>query len=970
MRLGLIAAATLGVGAVLSFSLLLLDSEDAAPSVQFVGRADVESPLGPAVLSAAGAEKGVLAAPALAEPIAAGELALIEDLSKPAPDPPNLIGQIVDQDGRPVVGARVGLLPDRRALDLQRQRHRADHPDEPLPLPRLAAEVRSEKEGRFSMHTEGLRINPWSSNGEAVVLQLVVSAEHHGTVLEFVEWVGDQLTVVPPIVLDRELLITGRVLDASGRPLSGVSVRPLLWEPMRGLPWRGLGDTERQFLPSLLSVLSDERGGFTLTGLSPGAGWLGLWLDGALPWVSDRLDFTGELNTVEVGELILPLGSIISGHVLNGDGAALAGVRVVASASPYRRSDDGSVHGEFLSLVNRRQESVVMTDRAGAFVLDGLAHPLYRVYVGAAGWMAALADRVQPGTTDLEFTCTELAAVRLRVVDGGEIEVTWNDLPSLPLIDGPAPTASVRSEAALLLQGPSLSSQLRVRTGPRAGEWSVSGLAAEDLLLDVTAPGFTSWAGGPLDLPAGRDGYRYVVVRREGILQGLVHSSADGRPVVGAAVSLRSRTAGTIPQETFTDRHGAFQFSGISVGSYFVAVNRRGFVPAASETLRFDLPGQWREIMVPMAVGGDVQGSLRSRAGVPAPGRLVTATLAGQPDGASGRTARSDQQGRFHFADLPAAEHMLRVEQGAGVLVTIRPGETTEAILELMSDGVLRGRVLSQGRGLPGCVVELTSMAGKSIQSDTSDGDGEFTLRTLAQGPMTLSASSPAGVASDRIAVDLAPGIELYVDLYLSAASVSGRVDDRSSGRGIAGAVVTASSSAGEVEGRTDSLGRFHLDLLPPGDLLLRCEHPEYETSLQDIAGLGPEEKRQQLLLSLVRKPLPATLWGEALFEDGLPCFDGTVLFALPPESQWKLSPWRYHLHEDEDPSLDSEARTTTKKGRYLFEGLDPGDYKIVQEHWEMQTQARGWLRQTYVVKTVELVVGDDLQVDIVVEDG
>jgi protocatechuate 3,4-dioxygenase beta subunit len=968
MRPGVIIASALGVVVLLVLSMLLLDDPGVdATTGKLLSH---ETGSGTPALPLTAVDREELAA----EVTAALELDVQTSVPFPQTaalaeiDRPHLVGQVVDVDGRPVVGARVGLLPSDGTLEKQRQRHLAERPEEPMPQPRLAAETLTEREGHFRLDTEGLASSPWSTNGEHVTLQLMVTAHRQGTALCTVEWFGDQVTVVPPIALEHELLVRGRVIDAQSAGVAGVTVRPLYWEPLAAMHWAKLEASQRRLLSSLLSTTSDERGFFELTGLVSGAGWLGLWIEGVLPNLSDRLDLSSAVTVADVGDLLLPLGSSIRGSVIDAAGLPISGAKLVASSGPIRWSNDGTIHGEFLWLGNRRLESVVHSASDGSFVLDGLAHPLYRIYAGAAGRNTTLADRVQPGVHDLEIVLSQTAAVTLRVVDIGPERLDEPQLELLARVEGPAPEVAVHVDSVFLFDGSSARRRPVVQRGAQAGEWLVTGIGLEDLWLELEIPGYTSMRGLAKELRTDLSGKRYIELQRECGLDGVVLGGPGGRPVAGAAVSLRRSGSSSATNETTTDEQGRFALRGLSTGAYHIAVRRRGYVPYASSgepIAEFEAPGDWTETEVKLSPGGDVQGNVQSRAGLPAPGRSVTATLQGQAEDVVMATARADTRGRFSFHDLSLGSIQLSVAHAEPVLVDVRRDHVATALLVLSDDAVVRGRVHKGAFAIAGCVVSLESLRGTTLQSTTSAGDGTYELRTFAKGDMRLLATSESGVQSRTVDVGLAPGVELYADLSLSAASLSGRVVDAMGGFGVEGVAIRAELPVGEVVVLTDARGTFQLDVLPTGPLLLHCEHPDYDSLSAEVSELGVDEHRQQGLLSVHRRLASASLHGTAVHPGGDPAFDGTPIFALPQDAWRMFSRSLRRFRGEEDVDLNEQPSTKTQDGAYLFESLAPGRYTLVQETWTAAPGTGVWSRQVHRLGSIELRSGELHQLDV-----
>ena len=191
-----------------------------------------------------GAESPVATAPPPAPEVAAVVVPLEDD--DPAA-PVEVVGRVVDPDGKPVAGAKVRLQVSPTAL-----------PREPEPT------TTSDADGRFSIRGPRWAFpvkGPWWGP------QVVASAPGSGVGLAFAGHVIDTPGEVTVRLVADDVPIEGRVVDLEGRPVAGATVR--VWDVflptgpdlsnwldkarrfgVRG-PWEGLNTRDLESIPDL-----------------------------------------------------------------------------------------------------------------------------------------------------------------------------------------------------------------------------------------------------------------------------------------------------------------------------------------------------------------------------------------------------------------------------------------------------------------------------------------------------------------------------------------------------------------------------------------------------------------------------------------------------------------------------------------------------------------------------------------------
>ncbi len=278
-------------------------------------------------------------------------------------DEPLLQGRVVDERGRPIAGAEVYRQWDGfSCAEMQRRREAPE-------------EAATDRDGRFSF--------PIPHPGEA---HLVVFAPGHValTTPRFRFSSAPASHHLPPITLQRGVVVSGRAIDGRGQPLAGVGIWiDRLWPTPNFRPRRrGAG-------PPPPEVLTDSEGGFELADLPAGKAFA----------VSAR---RSDLSSAYQRNLMTPLGEPLtlvlhdrvrlSGQVLDEDGAPV----LVATVSLQDHGPEGTGPPDPLAV-----------DADGRFVLPAVEVGVISLFIEANGFRAQdLAVEVEPGGLGRELVVT------------------------------------------------------------------------------------------------------------------------------------------------------------------------------------------------------------------------------------------------------------------------------------------------------------------------------------------------------------------------------------------------------------------------------------------------------------------------------------------------------------------------------------------------------------------------------------
>ena len=518
--------------------------------------------------------------------------------------PRTVEGRVTDRMGEPVAGARVfaveGPSGSMEAAGIPRQmrggRFATTDPEGRFTVSGLApgtVDLQVNASGYRSRTSPGIRV---PEEGQAAPIEITLEP---GTFLE------------------------GLVMDARGVPVRDASVHVLQGgDPSQFRTW---------------PTTTDEEGHYELGDLEPGSYQV---------TVSPMRGGAAARATVEIRpgrnrlDLKIPEGSEVSGRAVDADGAPLAGVTVSLLRQP---SEDGG-----LQPMAERYQAVSTAD--GSFAIPDVTDGDYRLTGERPGLAAASLPgglRVAGGpVAGLELRLGPAAAIRGRLIgippeQAARVMVAAHSEETGVYLQGVRdPSGGYRIEdvgpgtwtvTAFVAPQPPVQAEVQVSPGQ------------EEVVQDLEfTPGFTLTGrvlldqiplaraqvmvsnGDPLNpvgaqTTAGHDGgfrlerlpagtYRLLVLLPSGmthmqavdvagdrdltveIATGTVEGrllTAEGLPVAGAAISLRSEDPEVAADfggpAARSDEQGAFEFPRIASGSYRMTIEAQGFAPAESQ---------------------------------------------------------------------------------------------------------------------------------------------------------------------------------------------------------------------------------------------------------------------------------------------------------------------------------------------------------------------------------------------------
>ncbi len=523
-----------------------------------------------------------------------------------------------------------------------------------------------------------------------------------------------------------------------------------------------------------------------------------------------------------VKDLELRRGSVVTGRVVDGDGAPLAGVRVTCPGAP----------------------PAPPTPVDGAFRLDGVP-PREAAVLGAAkeGWVAAAREPVAV----IEGTPVE--GVVLRMLRAGVVRGTLARASGGPLREAQVLVARRTPENARWVRPAQWMGRFATSVPVRAdGTWEspVAFEAPSEILVRGTALDCTPVDAAAIPVVEGCDVYEVALVLADGVdLAGRVVAKGAG-PVAGAQVGVaRHRTdedaagvryGSSEPPTVWavTDAGGSFRVPHLTPGAWDVRAIAPGFLPL---TQWFAVgTGAGGEVTLTMQQELTIEGTVVLPDGRPVVGvRLHTPSsnveFGDSTENVHG-SAVTDAAGRFRIAGLAAGKVTVTIGGGWDASANVRekkvedvPAGTRDLRFVVQAGTTISGRVLDTRRApVAGAWVwaRASPTGDEEPEDDSADAesgaDGTFSLVGLGAGPYDVEVTSERHRRRvvERVAASTRD-LEVVLDDGLT---ISGQlVDER--GRGIGSVSVDLEPDAEDPEWTsnqyTDDAGRFTITGVAPG---------------------------------------------------------------------------------------------------------------------------------------------------------
>jgi large repetitive protein len=781
-------------------------------------------------------------------------------------------GVVVDEEQKPVVAAAVASEPAGEANPMRMMAMRGFRSSARTvtgPDGRFAIRVMPEQDLRLRATKRGLP----QSKGET--LRLAPAERKTGVVL----------------LMPTGIAVTGRVKDANGEPLSGVSVTATETPAGRG------GMMVRQFVMGGLmgeeedTVRTASDGTFTLR-VQEGTYDFSFKREGYAPKAVRAQTVTPQGGLAI--ETSMEPAVEVTGRVTRG-GVGLADVNVSSFGLGDMASAMTGPDGSFtlgglapgpLRLMLRKDTEFVQEQRSvtapardvvfdlpaggrvqGRVVEKGSSKPITNFQAGIStsrgggGFVMMGPPQMKSFTSDDgSFVLENVPAGAMNIVaqapgfsngrasvdveEGKTVSDVVIELDTGVKLTGKVtgPNGAALSEATVQIQ-PSPTGQF-ARSGSvrRAvtdsnGEYSIDSLDPGEETFEISHPKYLSTA--KTVTLKGREMRMDVQLSGGQRVTGVVVTDS-GMPVAEAEVEAFSASSGM--ERARTNATGQFEFASLSSGRYRFTASKSGYLEGVAEDVDV---GSGGNVRIQLRTGGTVYGRVTGLSEQELSGASVTAR--------SGRTSSSavvDPSGNFRIEGAPtgtvqvsaatASRSFMERRTSGTQTVEVTAGSAAQVNLEFRSDTSVRGRITRNGVPLSGATVMFQPRGGSRASASTSaDEAGSYTVSGLEEGEYTVMVADAQRFNPYQTTYHVRAGASTF-DIDYQIASVRGRVLDAGTNEPIADATVNfrPSSTGGEMRftrgAMTDPNGNFTMDSVSAGTYTVTASREGYGTEVRE----------------------------------------------------------------------------------------------------------------------------------------
>lgn len=471
------------------------------------------------------------------------------------------------------------------------------------------------------------------------------------------------------------------------------------------------------------------------------------------------------------------------------------------------------------------------------------------------------------------------------------------DLPPLPAAKD-AIAGFVRDVKGAPLAGATVSlladEKCATRSGADGAFTLTPSLAGKKLILYATAVAPFAPRVVPGVAP-GTSGLVIVLQAGAATVQGRVVRASDQKPIADA--KLEASTGDWLGRAT-TDASGRFTLAGAPAGAVGLVVSAENMVP---RVVTVNAPrGAAPDIEIALQSGVKLEGTVVEK-NAPVANARVLLRQGGVPLPFERRETKTDAQGRFTFAGLPAAEcHVhARLDKAISPVAVVRTDDAHDAEpvkLELGPAGSIAGRVSCGGAPVPGAKLSVKDEDSPTPLIATSDSQGKFSIEPVPPGVELELRAEAKGFARAR----LGASSEEAVDVVLQRAA-------------ILVVSVTPPAQEIEVEGGDGERRLLQwggvLDDLSPGATWVVAKTPGRAPASRQVELKEGETTRVDIDLKA-----GSTLEGTCSSEDGAPVAGATIVATDPASG----------------PLAAGATATSDAEGRFKLDDLAAGKHRVI----------------------------------------
>ena len=725
--------------------------------------------------------------------------------------------------------------------------------------------------------------------------------------------------------------VSGRVVDADGWPLAGVTVKD------------GFGSS----VPLAEPVVTGPDGSFRLAVsrlkyVFPEAHKEGMAM--GVPRDGKRVDLGEDVSGVKI---VMYLDRPIRGRIVSAAGLPVSGAAVTCAAER-----PGHAY----------RFTAARSDAVGRFYLGPIPDVgTYQINVTALSYRPVERSRVEPGAL-LEIELKGMGRIEVVPVSG---ETGKPVRPThLTLVTG-AEDLDLRHWSWVGSVGQFKPEQEGIEVGP--GRFVVPTEGSGRYRVRVEADGFTPGWTDVVEIEGTRDAGPFTVVMDQGFeIRGVVVLAENGEPIAGAVVELAVRRAESITAGGLTwsgtSRHnfckiaqrrtngqGRFAFDLLPEDRYAVRVRTKGYPAVLVDELEALRGDESAPVRIEIPAGGAVFGTVIGRDGNPS----VKAKVVARQASGFGVSTATDGGGEYRISPLAPGFYRVELAEtprwqqtwffldrafGGGSSsssdeypVELRSGQEVRIDLDQgAGKGAVAGRILFNGRPQKDLKVRAIPAGepgrAEGIDASTwdrlpvlarSDDSGFFRIEGIPAGTWDLLVTGrmPTPLATRRI--EVRAGAEETVDLSVAACRLRGEVVDAVTGMAVTGAMVRATRTQDAEDqryswkGLSSRTGEFGSGLLPVGDYTIEA-WTESSASPRERVSLGAGEERS---LRLLVEPA------------------GSIRVEIEPEGWIRRDLTLCLTDESTGEPHSVEQERAEPDGSLLLLGIRPGTYRLVVRH-------------------------------------